>query len=147
MTNFATFYAAYPRKVGKRTAEKAWKQTEKARPPLKELLDALTLIWNLEWCQREHKFIPHPATWLRGHGWEDTEYVMALASKETLSVLLNQVPKEGDGSFIRRIAIRHATELGAPTEALQSCHPDDVPKAFREATGKDFFEECLPHMV
>lgn len=66
MSDFATFWAAYPRKVGKLAASAAW--TRKG-PPLAEVLAAL------EWQQRSEQwrrgYIPHPATYLTQGRWLD----------------------------------------------------------------------------
>lgn len=64
---FDQFWLAYPRKVKKPEALKAWKATAKDRPPLPELLDHLS---NRAWPS-DPKFIPHPSTFLRGHQWAD----------------------------------------------------------------------------
>lgn len=68
--NFAYFYALYPRKQGRRAAEKSWQ-----RLTSQEQLDALEGLpnhieyWKLK--QTEKEFIPHPATWLNQGRWED----------------------------------------------------------------------------
>jgi len=63
---FDAFWAAYPNKVGKKAAQKAWK---KHRPPLDACLRAL------EWQSKTVKwitgFIPNPATWINRGSWED----------------------------------------------------------------------------
>jgi len=61
MEDFEIFWKAYPRRVAKAVARKAWLQTAKIRPPLNELLAAID----------NGQFIPHPATWLRGERWSD----------------------------------------------------------------------------
>ena len=67
---FARFWAAYPKKVGKGAALKAWKK----RKPGKSLVDEI--LRSVE----QHKrckawldgFIPNPATWLNEGRWEDS---------------------------------------------------------------------------
>ena len=66
---FDIFWGAYPRKVGKANAEKAWL---KHTPPIKLVLD--TLKWQLvskEWFQDSGKYIPHPTTWINAKRWLD----------------------------------------------------------------------------
>ena len=66
---FAEFWAAYPRKVGKRNAERAW---AKLRPPLSKVLATLEAWRNSDdWRREGRRYIPHPATWLSRGGWED----------------------------------------------------------------------------
>lgn len=68
---FDAFWDAYPRKVGKAAAEKAW-------PKAVKKLDAERLVkaagyWAGLWqhAKTDKQFIPHPATWLNGKRWDD----------------------------------------------------------------------------
>ncbi|MCE2713160.1 MAG: hypothetical protein LW688_11575 [Cryomorphaceae bacterium] len=72
MDDFEIFWKAYPRRVAKAVARKAWMQTAKIRPPLDELLAAINSQCQSEQWQKDNgQFIPHPATWLRGERWSD----------------------------------------------------------------------------
>ena len=68
--SFNEFYALYPRKQGRRAAEKSWQRLSSL-----EQQDALEALpnhieyWKLK--QTEKDFIPHPATWLNQGRWED----------------------------------------------------------------------------
>lgn len=67
--DFAAFWAAYPRKVGKGHAMKAW---TKAKPPMDAVLAALDWQTKSEdWTKEGGRFTPHPSTWLTGRRWED----------------------------------------------------------------------------
>lgn len=67
---FGEFWSAYPRKVGKGEAEKAWKVTKGVE--LKTILQAIERARATEqWRKDGGQFIPHPATWLRQKRWED----------------------------------------------------------------------------
>lgn len=67
--NFEIFYAAYPKKEGKKDAQAAW---EKVDAPLQLLLDAVAVKAKTEdWMKAKGQFVPLPATWLRGRRWED----------------------------------------------------------------------------
>jgi hypothetical protein len=68
---FAEFWAAYPRKVGRAAAEKAWPKAIKKLDP--ERLIKAAAYWAGLWeqCRTEKQFIPHPATWLNGQRWDD----------------------------------------------------------------------------
>lgn len=66
---FTEFWQAYPRKVGKGAAEKAW---SKLKPDLQIVLSALA--WQSRqdgWTKDQGAFIPHPATYLNQRRWED----------------------------------------------------------------------------
>jgi hypothetical protein len=70
--SFDEFWKAYPRKIAKADARKAWEQTEKFRPKTEEVLKAVETAKKTEdWRKDGGKFIPYPATWLRGERWED----------------------------------------------------------------------------
>lgn len=67
--DFEAFWAAYPRKVGKKDAQRAF---AKAGVPLATLLDALEKQKkSRQWTKDDGQYIPHPATWLNGRRWED----------------------------------------------------------------------------
>ena len=69
--NFARFWIAYPRKVGKRNALRAFQ-----RLSAEEALAAITDVSarateDPDWTKDAGEFIPHPATYLNGRRWED----------------------------------------------------------------------------
>jgi hypothetical protein len=68
---FEEFWQAYPRKVGKPAALKAWKRIRNATP---ETVIAGVQPWSSSWTamKTDIKFVPHPATWLNDRRWEDT---------------------------------------------------------------------------
>lgn len=67
-SGFDVFWAAYPRKVGKGHAAKAY-ATALRKTPASELLSAVEAY---QFDSRE-RFIPHPATWLNGERWLDEQ--------------------------------------------------------------------------
>jgi hypothetical protein len=70
--DFERFWRAYPRKVGKRPASKAFAAAlvRKAEPAtILAGLDASIRRWRAEGT--EVRYIPHPATWLNGDRWVD----------------------------------------------------------------------------
>jgi len=67
-SDFLSFWSAYPRKVGKRAAFKAWIKSN--QPSLTVILESIERQKQTEqW--KDEKFIPHPATWLNQGRWED----------------------------------------------------------------------------
>ena len=69
---FEEFWRVYPRKVGKREAVKAWKQTARERPGMEELVEkVMRLAGSEQWRKDGGRFVPYPATWLRRGGWDD----------------------------------------------------------------------------
>lgn len=68
---FGEFWKAYPKKIGKQAAAKAWRKIE-VRPPLPKILAAILLAQSTEQWQKENgQFIPNPATWLNQGRWDD----------------------------------------------------------------------------
>lgn len=68
-TDFDRFWAAYPKKVGKQTARKAF---QKVNVPLETLLAAIRQQERSDqWSKDGGQFIPNPATWLNQGRWED----------------------------------------------------------------------------
>jgi hypothetical protein len=64
---FDAFWIAYPRKTGKKAAERVW---VKEKPDLDKCLTALE--WQKKDKQWQDKsYIPHPATWLNRGSWDD----------------------------------------------------------------------------
>jgi hypothetical protein len=68
---FDEFWQAYPKRVKKQDALKAWGQV-KAESLTQVILESLTQFRSSsEWTRENGRFIPHPATWLRNRRWED----------------------------------------------------------------------------
>jgi uncharacterized protein YdaU (DUF1376 family) len=63
---FDDFWAAYPRKVGKHAARRAWTSAMK-RASVEEIAAGLNAA---QW-PTDRNFIPHPATWLNAGRWLD----------------------------------------------------------------------------
>ena len=73
---FAFFWDAYPRKVGKGQALRAWGTAL-------EKTDAGTItaaVKAYQWPD-DLQFVPHPATWLNGERWEDEPFDNSLATR------------------------------------------------------------------
>ena len=69
---FDEFWIAYPRKVGKADAKKAWIKTKSERPDLQNILKAIRKqCQSQEWQKERGSFIPHPSTWLNQGRWDD----------------------------------------------------------------------------
>lgn len=65
---FDQFWKKYPRKVAKPNALKSWL---KVKPDDELTGKIIAAIDRQGLCNREMQFVPHPATWLNGHRWED----------------------------------------------------------------------------
>lgn len=68
--SFLKFWEAYPKKVGKGAAYRAFKRAK--LPPIEELLAILSQHTTTEqWTAENGKYVPNPATWLNQNRWED----------------------------------------------------------------------------
>jgi hypothetical protein len=71
-TGFEAFWAAYPRKVSKADARRAWQRLAPAVALQATMLAALaTQRVCADWLRENGRFIPYPATWLNGQRWLD----------------------------------------------------------------------------
>lgn len=67
--DFARFWQAYPRKVGKQAARRAF---ARVGVPVERLLSALERQrGDPQWRRENGRYIPHPVTWLTQGRWED----------------------------------------------------------------------------
>lgn len=67
---FEKFWAAYPKKVGKQAAKKAFNRIKDV--PVQTMIDAVEYQRSTaQWTQNNGQYIPHPATWLNQGRWED----------------------------------------------------------------------------
>ena len=72
MSEFDAFWKAYPKRLAKGDARKAWHQTEAIRPALPELMAAIEAQCRSDqWRKNDGQFIPYPATFLRQERWSD----------------------------------------------------------------------------
>lgn len=68
---FDRFWAEYPRRIGKKAAQKAF-QNAQDRPRIDDLLEAIRKAKRSpQWLKENGQFIPHPATWLNRGQWAD----------------------------------------------------------------------------
>ena len=70
--DFARFWSAYPKKVAKPVALKAFLKAKKAGANIRAVMDGLERAKrSSQWVKDDGKFIPHPASWLNAARWED----------------------------------------------------------------------------
>lgn len=66
LSQFETFWKAYPRKIGKGAAQKAWAAAIRKADPEKIIEGVERYPW-----PDDPSFIPHASTWLNGQRWDD----------------------------------------------------------------------------
>ncbi len=106
MTDFDTFWKAYPRRVGKLAAMKAWAKAERLSSPDEIMSGLQAYISN---GLPEMNFIPHPATWLnQGRWWDEYETTRAgpdltkydLASPDQLRQYRAEYPNKPETRYV-----------------------------------------------
>lgn len=71
-SRFQEFWKAYPKKVGKGAAEKAFKKYKPDDALLNTMLKAIEIqLQSEQWKKDSGQYIPNPATWLNQKRWED----------------------------------------------------------------------------
>lgn len=117
LKRFEKFWTAYPRKVGKGAAMKAWGKLVLTEDLDRTILDALSsqIASGLLDLRENMEFCPHPATWLNQRRWEDE--VGAI---------------ESIGPRASPIAVEERTAaIEAYRRVLEERHPD-IQEQFRE---------------
>lgn len=92
---FDDFWLAYPKKVGKPEAMKAFAKLEPEQTLLDEMLHALS--WQREsdgWRKDGGQFIPNPATWLNQARWTDEPTKINPINKQTALEARNRAVAE-----------------------------------------------------
>lgn len=70
--SFSRFWSAYPKKVAKAAARKAWDKLKPDEDLTATILSAIEAQKAGEqWRKNGGQFIPNPATWLNGERWND----------------------------------------------------------------------------
>jgi len=65
---FEQFWEVYPKKVGKKKAFDSWENLNSDLPPIQAVVQSVKAHKQSTWWANS-RYIPHPATWLNGHGW------------------------------------------------------------------------------
>lgn len=99
--NFARFWAAYPKRVAKKEARRAWAQIRPDALTVDRILTALA--WQCQqpaWTKDDGQFVPYPASWLRAERWEDeapkpTTRVLSAKVEDPMQVWLAQKQVRG----------------------------------------------------
>lgn len=82
-TSFLEFWSAYPKKISKPDALKAWKKIAPDDDLKAKIIDAVNVAkQSKDWTKLEGQFIPYPATWLNAKRWEDVTVTASPIKRE-----------------------------------------------------------------
>ena len=77
---FEEFWSAYPKKVSKAAALKAYRKIKPSESLQAEILAAVSRAkTSVDWLKDDGQFIPYPASWLNAKRWEDESSASASA--------------------------------------------------------------------
>ena len=106
-SEFESFWLAYPKKIGKKSALQAW-QKAKDKPPLVDVLQAIdTQQKSEQWMKDNGQFIPHPSTWLNQGRWADVPTQKPISTTEAF--LARGVQNGAQRISSRLVAADHPT--------------------------------------
>jgi hypothetical protein len=72
LKGFEKFWSIYPKKRSKGDAEKAWKKIKPNEQLLAIIIATIERAKTSDdWVKDNGQYIPYPATWLNGKGWDD----------------------------------------------------------------------------
>lgn len=70
--SFEDFWQAYPRKVGKKSAETAYKKIKPSQKLVTKMIETVEAFKkSKQWQDENGRFIPNPSTWLNQGRWDD----------------------------------------------------------------------------
>ena len=68
---FSLWYSEYPRHEARKDALKAWMKLSPDENLFASIMTALKIQKEFLWHDRESRYIPLAATWIRGERWDD----------------------------------------------------------------------------
>jgi hypothetical protein len=92
---FNDFWKAYPRKVGKQAAAKAFQAAAKANTSHSAAIVAAAMAYGqsvAKWPKDRQEYVPHPATWLNQGRFDDDPAEWARNEPKTLEQLEQETP-------------------------------------------------------
>lgn len=93
VSDFEKFWEAYPKKMSRLNALKAWEELNPDNELIRKILTALEVQKKSEQWQKENgRFIPYAVKWLNEHRWEDNSEP-EMEGKSIYSFDLNEIKK------------------------------------------------------
>ena len=99
---FRTFWASYPRKVGKRAALDVWRKLHLERIASQVIAAVSAQRTQTQWLRDGGQFIPHPQTWLRQGRWDDEPVEVPHVNERTMETLTS------GQAFLRSVRAKQA---------------------------------------
>lgn len=94
---FAIFWQAYPKKIAKGAAERAWRKIKPSAELLQKMLAAIERgKISKQWNKDNGQYIPNPSTWLNQKRWEDELEPMFVQRTMAPDEIIDDVPSLED---------------------------------------------------
>ncbi len=117
---FNAFWTAYPRKVAKQNAMKAWQKLNPAQPLQAIILQAVeSQKASGQWQREGGQFIPYPATWLNGQRFEDCDLPAKAQGYFLNGEEVSQEEYHQEVEYTRQNAVQYGYDWGFEDEAQQ----------------------------
>jgi len=101
---FDEFWEAYPRKVGKEAARKAWRRIKPTADHFEKILSVVEKAKNSrQWQKDNGQYIPNPSTWLNQGRWDDEIQLGAGWHNKKLSNMGNFTQREYDPEDLEKL--------------------------------------------
>ena len=106
---FEEFWEAYPKKVSKPSAKKAWARLNADRPMVAAILADITRRKSSkEWTPERMQYVPHPSTYLNNRRWEDE---VSVADKvKQLKAEIGKHPANRDSHYYQPTGLPNETK-------------------------------------
>ncbi len=130
---FDEFWAAYPKKVGKKAAWASWKKIKPNEDLFNKIMDAVNRAKITDqWTRENGRYIPNPTTWLNQGRWDDEYEEVPINGKSRTNISKDdrEAIKSNWGRFAGLIPIRD----GGTGEDIGSQDSEDT-AANSEAAG------------
>lgn len=88
---FEVFWLAYPKRIGKGAAEKAFTKAAQSTDP-NQIIEAVN---RHDW-PKDPTYIPHPATWLNQRRWQDEPVAKKASLKDRLTQMMDETHEQTD---------------------------------------------------
>lgn len=146
-SDFETFYAAYPRKIDRRDAERAYTKAIQSVSPATILTAVKQFGASAQF--KDPKFIPHPATWLNKGRWEPELLAPNQPSpKRAFEERARQLFGQDADRHIRNFTLTYGEDWEKSASKLNEFSSAPSPT---RAAGRWFFDhghrDCVPGSV
>lgn len=120
---FDRFWAAYPKKIAKKDAEKAFRKLDPDDGLLAAMMASLDR-WKMseQWTRDGTAYVPNPATWLNGERWKDE---VPPPSRPREKTVIAQQYEQRDYSQDTSLQERINADMTRRMEAYFQQHPEE----------------------